>query len=215
MPFANTVRLLAASSLFALAANNPASAQAAFESETLGIPESELGAETSETATSPEAMTVATEIVDLGYPEAEREALFFATMDQMVGQMRIAIAPTLPQDDPGAVAILDDWITEYTAESKEVLRKHIPSIMAGMTSAYAKIFTLQELNDILAFVQTPSGKRFFALSPAVVGEPSFADANQAYMDESMEMLAPAQTELIGRIMEYLENKETMESTSQT
>ncbi|MEO0590017.1 MAG: DUF2059 domain-containing protein [Pseudomonadota bacterium] len=149
------------------------------------------------------ALTLASEIVAIGYPEEERETLFFATMDQTVIQMRRAIAPTLPSDDPGAIAILDDWIAEYTEQSKGVLRKHIPDIMAGMTEAYATIFSVEELTDILAFVQTPSGQRYFELSPAISGSKSFAEANQRYLDESIALVGPAQDVLRKRLNEYL------------
>ena len=161
------------------------------------------------------SMELAGQIVAIGYPEEDREALFFGTMDQMVGQMRSAIAPTLPNDDPGAVAILDDWIAEYTEESKKVLRRHIPAIMSGMVEAYATIFTEEELEDILAFVRTRSGQRYFALSPAIVGSKSFADANQRYMDESVAMIGPAQRELKSRLDDYMTEKKARNTVPDT
>lgn len=166
---------------------------------------------TADRSIDPTALSLASKIVDLGYPEDTREALFFATMDQTVEQMRSAIRPTLPFDDPVAISILNEWIVEYTAESKAVLRKHIPAIMTGMTEAYATIFTVEELTDILAFVETPSGQRYFELSPAVIGSKSFADANQKYMDESMAMLGPAQRELFDRIRTHMEGRDAEET----
>lgn len=152
----------------------------------------------------PAMLELATQIVDIGYPEETREALFYGPMDQTIGQMRKSLGPYLPSDDPEAVKILDDWIVKYTAESKVILAKHIPAIMDGMAQAYAVLFTEEELRDILAFVETPSGKQFFDLMPQVMGEPGFADANQAYMDESMEKLIPAQRELLNRLKAHRE-----------
>lgn len=163
----------------------------------------------------PAARTLAARIVEVGYPEETREALFFGTMDQTVSQMRSAIAPSLPADDPGAIAILDAWILEYTQSSKQVLSKHIPDIMDGMIVAYAEIFTQEELRDILAFVETRSGQRYFELSPAILGAKSFADANQAYLDESLALLGPAQAELRSRLQEYMAQKRKDEATSET
>ena len=160
------------------------------------------------------AFLLAEAIVEKGYPEDQREALFFGTMDQTVEQMRSALGPSLPEDDAGAIDIFDQWVAKYTEESKQVLRKHIPSIMAGMTEAYAKIFSVEELSDILAFVETPSGQKFFELSPAVMGDPSFADANQRYLDESMELLSPAQQELLSDLRAYMMNKDGPEGTQQ-
>jgi hypothetical protein len=167
------------------------------------------------TGVDPAAHALATRIVDLGYPPEQREALFFATMDQTVTQMRSAIAPSLPSDDPAAIAILDQWILDYTAQSKGVLRKHIPDIMDGMITAYAELFTRGELADILAFVETPSGKRYFELSPAILGAKSFADANQAYLDESLALLGPAQQDLRARLEAHLARQRQNESSSET
>lgn len=164
---------------------------------------------------SPIAMILAKQIVAAGYPEEERERLFFATMDQTVAQMRGAIAPSLPRDDPGAVAILDDWIAEYTAASKDVLRKHIPDIMAGMEEAYATIFTEEELRDILSFVRTPSGQRYFELSPGITGAKSFADANRRYLDESVALLGPARSDLRQRLDEHMEQKRAENAQADT
>jgi hypothetical protein len=165
--------------------------------------------------TNTTALALAEETVAIGYPEERREALFFATMDQTVMQMRQAIAPTLPDNDPGAVAILDEWIAQYTQESKDVLKRHIPDIMAGMTQAYASIFTVGELRDILAFVRTPSGQRYFELSPAVLGEESFARANQAYLDESMALIGPAQRELMQKLERHMADREAKSSPPDT
>ncbi|MEE4289629.1 MAG: DUF2059 domain-containing protein [Erythrobacter sp.] len=170
---------------------------------------------TSTPAVTPAELALAQEIVALGYPEGEREALFFATMDQTVDQMRKAIAPSLPADDPGAIAVLDEWIAEYTARSKEVLRKHIPDIMGGMAQAYATIFSHDELEDILAFVRTKSGQRYFELSPAISADRAFSTANQRYLDESMAMLGPAQADLKDRLRDYMAQKEAREAPPET
>ena len=161
----------------------------------------------SEAATiDPIALELAAQIVDLGYPEESREALFFGSMDQTIAQMRTSLGPYLPTDDPEAVKIFDDWIVKYTEESKLILRKHIPAIMDGMAEAYAVLFSEEELRDILAFVETPSGKQFFDRMPAVMGEPSFAKANKAYMDESMDVMIPAQRELLQQLKEHRDQK---------
>lgn len=178
----------------------------AFAQETAPIEE---GAET----ISPERLALAQQIVDRGFPEETRETAFFGTMDQMVGQMREASLAAGGLDDEGAVAILDEWITDYVANSKTVLRGHIPRLMDGLARAYANTFTQDELNDILAFVSTSSGQRFFELSPALIAEPNFAAANQAYMDEVMGQLPKAQGELRDRLMEYFQNKAASEPTT--
>jgi len=164
---------------------------------------------------NPAAISLSEQIVALGYPKGDRETLFFATMDQTVEQMRREIIPSLPSDDPVAVSILDEWIADYTTRSKEVLRKHIPDIMAGMVEAYATIFTVEELTDILAFVQTPSGQRYFELSPGISAGEAFSKANQRYWRESMDLLAPAQKDLSDRLDEYMATKQARNAPPET
>lgn len=166
-------------------------------------------------APSAAEIALAREIVALGYPEDTREALFFATMDESVIQLRAAIASSLPEDDPGAIAILDAWIADYTQASKDVLRKHIPDIMAGMVEGYATIFTPEELTDILAFVRTPSGRRYFELSPAISSSARFAAANERYADELSALLPPAQAELRARLDDYLTKQATRSAPPET
>ena len=155
---------------------------------------------------------VARQIVDLGFPEAMREAMFFATMEQVSMQLREASAKAFGVEDEGALAIIDQWAAEYLSSSKDILRAHIPSLMDGMAASYAAMFTDEELADILAFVSTSSGQRFFQLSSAVLAEPNFAAANQAYMNEVQAQLPAAQRELVARILAYKAESEENESS---
>lgn len=155
-------------------------------------------------------LALAKQIIDLGFPEDTRETLFFGAMDQMMIQTREATLKAYQLEDEGAIAVLDQWTVDYMEENKEVLRSHIPSLMQGMVASYAVIFTRKELEDILAFVSTPSGQRFFELSPAVMAEPNFALANQAYMNEIQANLPEAMEDLFGRLQEYLIERQEAE-----
>lgn len=184
----------------------------------IGVPASTvLAQEASETAPVPDAMSMelARQIIAAGFPEDRREEVFFASMDQMLIQTREATFKAFQLEDEGAVRILDEWLADYIADSKEVLRSHIPSLMDGMAASYATIFTREELEDILTFVQTPSGKRFFELSPAILAEPSFAAANQAYMDEVQASMPAAMGDLANRIQTYLIEMNALEESNES
>lgn len=149
----------------------------------------------------PDRLAVATQIIDIGIPDSGREAMFFATIDQMIAQMNVATASLI--SDPGANAIIKKNQDEMIVDMKATLRKHIPNLMDAWAKSYASIFTLEELNDILDFVSTPSGQRFFTLSPALMAEPNFANANQAYMNEIMIKLPDMQLKLQRELKEYM------------
>lgn len=144
-------------------------------------------------------MELASQIIAEGYPKETREEMFFASMDQTIRQMRSSLDRQLPEDDRDAVKILDDWIAKYTEKSKDILRQHIPAIMDAMAQAYAETFTVEELCDILRFARSDSGKRFFDQMPKVLGSSSFVEANQAYIDETMLLMAPAQRDLLEKL----------------
>ena len=115
-------------------------------------------------------------------------------MDQMTVQLRQAMAGQMPAN-PGAETILDRWLADWMVESKAIMRQHIPALMDGLAQGYANIFTAQELSDILAFVSTPSGQRYIVGATAVIADPAFANANQAYMNEVLARLPAAQEDL--------------------
>lgn len=160
-------------------------------------------------------IAIATRIVDLGFPEATREAMFFGTVDQMTKQMRDAMLSSSPVTDEGALAIIDQWLLEYVTNSKTLLRSHIPSLMEALARSYAVMFNQRELKDILAFVSTDSGQRFFQRSSAVIAEPNFAQANQAYMNAVAEALPAAQEELKNRLIEYYQSRDEQETTGKS
>ena len=162
---------------------------------------------TSASSSDTRKLDLATEIVNLGFPEAVREDIFFGAMDTMVSQIRDGAMANIPSQDPQAVAILDEWLAEWVATSKAILRGHIPALMAAQATGYAEIFTEEELQDIRAFVGTPSGQRFMQLSPSVMATPAFATANEAYVQEIYAEFPKAQAQLAERMAAYARSVE--------
>ena len=152
---------------------------------------------------SQSSIDLAREIIALGMPESRREAIFFATMDQMMAQMIEAQNKATPIDDPQVKAIIDRHIEEFKGEAQRILSARIPDMMDAWALAYANMFSQQELRDIRDFVATPSGQAFFELSPAIAAEPNFASANQRYMDEVISLVPGMQARLRDELVDYL------------
>ena len=150
--------------------------------------------------------SIAAEIIDLGVPMDQREQLFFRTSDQMTSQMREAALKNLDANDTRAIEIIDDWLDDWVAQGKVVLKSHIPQIMTGWKNAYADIYSVDELTDIRDFVATPSGARFFQRQQEIMANPHFASANQAYMNEVMANLPEAQKKLRADLTAYYSEK---------
>jgi hypothetical protein len=74
------------------------------------------------------------------------------------------------QQDPGLAPDLN----EVAAKIRTDLQPRFSEIADAVAKAYATNFSEQELKDILAFYQTPSGKKFLDTQPKVI------DASMAF-----------------------------------
>lgn len=132
----------------------------------------------------PDRVALAEQIVESAYPVEVREQMFMAVVDQMEAQTLQTVKSQMGLD-ADALAVLEHWQAEVSREQRVILRKHIPMLIDAWAKSYATIFSKEELEDILAFVRTDTGKSFMLRSTDLLSEPAFAAANQAYMDEAM------------------------------
>ncbi|MFM9937154.1 MAG: hypothetical protein ACKVOL_13270 [Novosphingobium sp.] len=153
------------------------------------------------TAPDPERLALAREVIAIGFPEAEREALFFDAVDAMVKQTRKVMLAQM-QNDVGATAISDRKIEGFVQKSKTVLRSHIPALMDGMAQGYAREFSSEDLIQIRAFATTSSGQHFFLRSSAIIGDPGFAAANESYLRDLQPMIGQMRDELTAELTAY-------------
>ncbi|MDN3645504.1 DUF2059 domain-containing protein [Pontixanthobacter aestiaquae] len=189
------------------AVSSPASAQ------TLSLPPAPLEAPEIPFNGEPERVAIARQIIDLGMPKDVREATFFAVVDQMIAQMRIAQGRRV--DDPGAEAIIERHVDLMITDLKGTISTHIPDLMEAWAHSYANIFSTAELEEILAFVSTPTGAKFFQLSPAVIAEQNFATANQIYMNEVAAKIPTYQEALMDDLFTYLEEQEAASDSTES
>ena len=168
----------------------------AFAQDTAATTVSDPGAEA-------ERLALAREILDLGLPKGQREEMFFSSSRAMAKQMTDAQIARYNLTDKGALAILDAWIETLLSDSKVILEKHIPAIMEGWAHGLAKKFTRSELEDLKAFVATPTGAKFFARQSEIISDPDFAAANQAYLRDILAQGPAAQARLVRELTEYM------------
>ncbi|MEL7189949.1 MAG: hypothetical protein AAGK17_10395, partial [Pseudomonadota bacterium] len=63
-----------------------------------------------------------------------------------------------------------------------------------------------ELEDILAFVATPSGQAFMTKQTQIIAHPAFAEANQAFIEETLGVVTNRMPALIERLQAYEASK---------
>ncbi len=149
-------------------------------------------------------LQLASEIIDTAYPQGSREPMFMAVSEQMEQQVMASVMQQMGDVPAGARKVIHDWQATVTGQQREILRRHIPAIMQAWAESYANIFSEAELRDILAFVQTDTGRTFLMKSTDVISDPAFASANQAYMDETMALMQDRMPDLISGLVEIAE-----------
>jgi hypothetical protein len=107
----------------------------------------------------PAKMAVATRILE------ETHAL-----DNMNSTLDAMIAPLIRNIKQQSPAIPDEQLKVISDMLAEELRKKFPQIMALNAQIYASHFTLDELNAIEAFYQTPAGQKIVGETPKIMKE---------------------------------------------
>ncbi len=70
-------------------------------------------------------------------------------------------------DTPG---MSDDDIKDALGMETDMLNKYMPKMVDAMAQVYPKVFTEQELKDMVAFYETPTGKAVLQKMPLVMKE---------------------------------------------
>lgn len=109
-------------------------------------------------ATAP-ALAAAQRLVD--------ETLRGPFVRQMAASGWPTLAQTIRARNPGiSDAVLDEIETAYVDELEEA----IVSLMAEMPPVYARYFTADELNELLAFQTSALGRKALQVQPKIMGE---------------------------------------------
>lgn len=139
-------------------------------------------------------MALAREVIDLGFPPETRMDTMVGVADQLIGQL-MASNPSL-KTDPKLRAVMDRFRQRVVAVTRETLAVHIDGMMEAMAQAYAESFTAGELAALHAFVSTPEGRGMLTRMSDINSHPTYAAANQAYINDYMLRVPGLQQELM-------------------
>ncbi|MEM1051503.1 MAG: hypothetical protein AAGI28_05340 [Pseudomonadota bacterium] len=159
-------------------------------------------------ANGPTRLELANAILDISFPEDMRLAMFQTTSKQMEAQMMQSLSGVIT--DEGALELVSKWQAALSPESDALLKHYVPLIMEAWAVSYAQIHSEQELEDILAFVKTPSGQAFMQRSTDILSHPAFAEANQAYINATTELVMERIPDLVQALQSYQASKATDE-----
>lgn len=97
------------------------------------------------------------------------------SLDQFIGMMMPQIGQLLEQANPDQGALVRKIMDELVLPE---LRKSIPEAVDEAAAIYARTFTQAELNEVIAFYQTPVGQKFIERQSALMIE--LGQAGQAW-----------------------------------
>ena len=154
----------------------------------------------------PVSLELAHQILDIGYPPAQRPQLFASVMKSLTDQARANMAQLGLADDKDFQAVLDRTTQRMWDQMNATTTASLPDIFESMAHAYARIFSRDDLTAMLAFARTPAGQHFFQRSPGILNDPDVQAANQRVMNKIMAKLPEIVRQNRQDIEDYLAKK---------
>ncbi len=145
-------------------------------------------------------LALAKVIIDTMYPIDMREDMLLEVAANVGRQIAQTSASDPIFQEPGIKAIMDKFLADLPETLRPAFAKHMPLIFDATAVAYTRAFTLDELQDISRFAQTPSGQRYFSNLSGLLGDPAVAVANQGLIEE----IGPLQQEQGTRVGQEVE-----------
>jgi hypothetical protein len=153
-------------------------------------------------AIDPKASALAHAIVDTAFPTERRQEMMDKLMRSMGEQMKSAMPASL-MSDPGLAKIMSDFLADLPATLRPATSAFIPKQMDAVAQAYARMFTVAELTDIVAFARTPSGKHYLQGSLDVMSDPAVAAVNSEYFAQAQGLAQTSSAILGEKVAAYL------------
>ena len=148
-------------------------------------------------------MVEAMVIMDSMFPADTREEMMLGIVETMGKQVAEGMMSGPIFEEPGIRAIMDKFLDNLPNAMRPSISKYLPRMIKATAIAYTREFTLEELQDIREFAETPSGQRYFASAQAVMSDPAIAAVNQEFFAEIAELQTEQGQLLREELMEFL------------
>lgn len=168
--------------------------------------ESQPSAVSKTSAVDPAALAVAHQILAIGLPVAKREKMFSSVIDSINDQVRKSTANSGFTNDKDFEGILDRSSQRMLEALKPIFNAALPDIFESMARAYAREFSVDDLNALLAFVKTPAGQHFFERGPLILKDPDVQASQQRMMTQAVGKLPEMMRQTTKEIEEYVAKK---------
>lgn len=155
----------------------------------------------------PASIAIAQQILEIAFPPAKRSQMYASIMDSIVEQSRKSMEAEGGSGDKQFDALVNRSVDRMYAEMTATLNDSIPDVFASFARAYARDFSRDDLDAILAFVKTPAGQRYFQRAPYMLKDPDVQAAMQRSMTQLAKKLPEIQKDTTRDVENYVAQKE--------
>jgi hypothetical protein len=156
-----------------------------------------------QTAPDPARLAAAKALVEAALPPSQRDTMIRGMITPIMNNMRASMeqSPEMAKmfENPKAREIFSRYLDKQNETSLEALRQSFPAMADAMASAYARHFTVAQLNEVRAFYLTPTGKAFIAEVPAVMADPELAAVQRKMMSDMLARLPDSLKQLTAEL----------------
>lgn len=157
-------------------------------------------------APDPARLAVARTLIDRFLPPDRRDAMVEQMIRPMAENARDAVfaAPSFAEmraENPEFVAKMNGFMAEEFERTIAMTKAAMPEMLEAMARAYARRFTLAQLEAIDGFFQTPAGRAYAEQAPAIMTDPDVLAAQRKMMTEAM----AAMEERLGALVTTVED----------
>ena len=189
-----------------LVASSPALAQPA-------APSSARSASPASPAHDPASLALARQILSIAYPADKRSQMMDTMITAIVDQSTKALDTAEFSKDPEFQALIERSTKRMWDQFTASMQSSLPDYFDSMAQAYARSFSRDDLEAILAFVKTPTGQRYFGRAPLILKDPAVQAAAQRLMAKMMMKVPELSRENKQDIEDYVAKKLKQEKSA--
>lgn len=142
------------------------------------------------TAPDPARLAVAKLLIERFMPADRRDAMIEQMVRPIMDNARQAmfsgpLFESIKAEDPKLQATIDDFMNQEFEHSIATTKAAMSALADAMARAYARRFTIEQLQALQAFFETPAGRAYVEQAPTLMSDPDILAVQRTMMTEAM------------------------------
>jgi hypothetical protein len=141
-------------------------------------------------APDPARLAAAQALMSRIMPADKRDAMVEQMLRPMMENIRGAVLSgpkfeAARADNPKLAATVEAFMKEEFERSIETMKAAMPAMIDAMARAYGRRFTLDQLQALDTFFQTPAGRAYVEVAPTIMTDPDLLAVQRSMMTDAM------------------------------